>query len=982
MPAAPTPTPLRFTTYFLAIFALVLASVPARHPELLQAFANGRDLLAGAVRPATGWPFELAAFGLARTIGDASLVPLKALAMGFVAVLLARFRGANGAPATAIVVGLASLAMNHRIPLGPPVASVFFFAILLRRDANAAASERPRRIDWLGLGLVALWANVHDWWMFGVAALLALNLGRRFDRGRSGTAIGGLGMLALPLAGCASPFLLEGAKPPAVLRWLVGGGSDLGLESVAARIHSPFSVAYRALFLETPSALAFYLLLGVGVALFVRSWSWARVLPFAILAGLSSLEARLIPLFATFAPVAIFGTLATRSQETPRRGSLLTDAMGVLVGSAFLLAAWPGWLQPKPYEPRSWRFLPPPDLAAGADAFRAIDAPRSAGAKTLHLTRETFAAFRWHCPNDAGVVDDRAIDALLAPSDRLDDADALLAELRIDRVAVRGGEPLGDLHLARLLSRSDRWLLRSAGGGVAVFARRDSLPPDAVEWDLDRPAYRPTERETAPTNPPLPADESPWRRHLWTVPTVASAARDDARLLLKLVESQGASAPLRHLRTWEATQLAGLVGAANPAAGPWAADAAARGNLFRPALPDNDPFAKVGPMPFERLIFALQRQYAMERGQATPGRVYAAVRGARRAAAESPTDAGAQLALARAYQSLPQHTVEQRWAARLPRIARLRNVQASTAYNRALALNPDLGEAHFELGQLYQGAGCFDLAVSHLKAWRDLERIRLRLGGDRARLDQLEPILERMEKEVARQTAEFEKESGRISVGDRAADAVRRGLGGTARDLLLKSDVSAFGRLGAEIEFDFLLRTGRARDAIEWLEPDVQGTLGAFAFHWTRAQARAALGHYAAAREELAAILQDGGRVPAPERVRRRIGELLGAALLDEQPLRVQLPQWLLHTLRHSDFTGHMLELDSTLSLECEMAVLNGLLAFECGSIADARAEFAAVVALAPRRGAAGQLNAPAIEVAREALQLLDQFAPTPPGNP
>lgn len=962
---------------YLALFAAVLASLAARNADLLLALANGRDLLDGVIHPATGWLFDVAIFGIFRVCGGWSLVAAKAAALVVVAILLVRFRSGLGGWTTTLIVGLGVLAMNHRSSVGPSVASLLIFTLLLRRDFLKAQLPSPRPFEWRSLLVIAIWANVHDWWMFGVATLLGIDIGRKLDRGRSGASGEWSAMIARPAAGCLSPFLFEGPKLPANLGWLIGQTDATGLESFTTRIHSPYSDGFRALFLESPAVLAFYLLLSMGIVSFLisaRSWSWAQALPFAILAGLSSLEARLIPLFAVFSPIVIFGNLAAnRDIAGPSRRSILLNFAGTFTAGAFLLAACPGWLQSKPFEPRSWRFLPPADIVTGAQAYCRTQPHRLPGAKTLHLVRETHAAFRWLCPDDVGVVDDRAIDSLLAPAERLAEADQFLNDLGIDRVVIRGGDPLCDLHLARLATRTDRWQLIGTGGGIAVFARRDPSASATVELDLDRFALHPAPGSLPPLDPPLPSDESFVRRHFWRAPPAASASRDEARLLLKLVESESASAPIRHLQVWETSQAAGLIGGINPAIGNPIIAAALRGHLFRPALPDDDYFAKAEPPAISRLVFAMQQRFAVDRGHVTPRRVYSAIRAARLAVAESPNDSLAHLLLARAYQTLPQYTVEQRWASRLPRIARLRNVQASAAYNRALQLNPDLAEAHYELGQLYQGAGCFDLAINHLKSWRKLEILRLRLGGDKSRLEQLEPILGRMESEVARQLAEFEKVSARISVGDRAADAVRRGLGGTARDLLLKSDVSAFGRIGTEIEIDFLLRTGRPREVLAWLEPDVQGTIGAFAYRWSRAQARAALGQYAQAREELGEAIGEAA-LPKPDIVRRRAGELIGVAIMDERANRGQLPHWLLHGLRHSDFVSQMLDIESKLGRECELTVLDGLLAFESGRMDEARARFASVVAFAPRRGAAGQLNAPAVEVAREALQLLEPF--------
>ena len=58
-----------------------------------------------------------------------------------------------------------------------------------------------------------------------------------------------------------------------------------------------------------------------------------------------------------------------------------------------------------------------------------------------------------------------------------------------------------------------------------------------------------------------------------------------------------------------------------------------------------------------------------------------------------------------------------------------------------------------------------------------------------------------------------------MRVADRAALAMQKGLAGKARDLLLESDLAAFGPQGMELELELLLRTGRARDVRDWTDP-------------------------------------------------------------------------------------------------------------------------------------------------------------------
>src|SRR5262249_52376568 len=97
-------------------------------------------------------------------------------------------------------------------------------------------------------------------------------------------------------------------------------------------------------------------------------------------------------------------------------------------------------------------------------------------------------------------------------------------------------------------------------------------------------------------------------------------------------------------------------------------------------------------------------------------------RAARRAAADKPDDARAQLLLGEAYLRLLLHTRERSWAERLPELGQLRMAQASAALNRATALQPGLADAHLGLAGLYRDQGYVDLAAHHFGTYLELAK--------------------------------------------------------------------------------------------------------------------------------------------------------------------------------------------------------------------------------------------------------------------
>ncbi len=493
--------------------------------------------------------------------------------------------------------------------------------------------------------------------------------------------------------------------------------------------------------------------------------------------------------------------------------------------------------------------------------------------------------------------------------------------------------------------------------------------------DFDRLAFAPDEADVAPPGRAA-GDRRWWEAFRTAAPAPHPPERDEAVVLLKKAEAMIASAPRRHLALWTVGEMSATVGAAGGWLGPAGrSDAALRLALLEPPLVENAP-----PPPITQLVFGLQQEFVRARGQAPVGVLYASIRASRRALAKSPDDAGTYFVLGQTYLALVRTSAELNWARRLPQLMRLRQLQAVAALNRAVALNPNLADAHYELAGLYLSFGYLDLAAGHLRAYRDaVVRSGGPVKGDR-RAEQALAELDRVTQAVAARTQEFAGESARLAVGDRAALALERQLAGAARDLLLKSDVSAFGTPGLEMELDLLLKTGRPEDVLAWVTPEMRGAQGDFAYYWVKAQANCALGEYAAADAEFGQMIGPGGR--PPEQVAADVGVLLGKALLDRSPGAASAPRLAIQTLTDYDFRTAVARYGTQLGRLSDVLVLRGLVALEAGDVAGARAAFRAALAYSPSRWGDGRLEFNGRWVAWECLGLLDGAAALPPRAP
>jgi hypothetical protein len=954
----------------VAAFGLLLASFPARNAELWAHLAAGRALVGGALeRVSPTWLYDVGCYGVFQILGASGLVAVKAGLMAALGVVLVRASRTTGGWLIPVAsTGLALLAVANRALLAPATVSYLLLALAARGAWRA-------RGPWPGRGLVGLflvWGNTDPWFVLGLAVVVLIRVGQWLDdRGTSSAGLlprlGGAALLAL--AAALNPTHLAGYSLPAELGWGAPGAAS------GQALTTPFEWAYVSALGFSPAALAYYPLLGLSLASFLLlpGRRWERFLPWAGLAVLSAVQGRAVPFFAVVAGPVLAWNLQEFFARRPRPafGPRVQAVMSALVGAlaaVFLVTAWPGWLQRPPFEPRRWAVEPPGGLEQAAAAVRRGHAEGAwpKGSRTLHLSRDTAAAFAWFCPQDDGVLDP-GLAAAAAGSDA--SAAAQLAAARIGRVVVHAADRGPALAvLTALFADSDRWPVLFLEGGFVIFGHRDpagSGQPDPFrgrEFDLDRLAFRPGEGDKAPAEGPI---RRRWWDVFWKPAPPAAGDRDAARVLLLRAEVSRAGAPLRHLAAWEAFQAAALVAAAPGWTWPGgAADAAIRLTVLRPPVPG----AGADYPPITRFTFDCQRLFALGRDDMPPSLLYAAVRAARRAVAASPADAGGYLVLGQSYLRLLTATRERVWALNLPQLAQLRQAQASAALNRAVTLNPGLAAAHLELGRLYQRVGYLDLALQHLRACRE--------AVTDAELADLAAV-------VDRRLADFGPESVRARVADRARAALQRGLAGQARALLLDSDVSAFGPDGTQLELDLLLRTGRPDDVRDWTAPEVMGSVGAAGYHWLRTQALAAVGEYAAADGELAELAGANGLAPA--RMAGVFAARTGQALLAEQPAGLGLPALLGRALARFDFWAAVQQESAGLARRADATVLRGLLALEAGDVDGAQTAFRSVLAYAADPPAGSGLVLKCRSVAKDALGLLQRGGPggpSPAGQP
>ena len=968
---------MKFLPVFLvATFGFLVASFPARNADLWKHLAAGRELATDFSLPTVegqeesfphhrGWLYDLLTYLIYSAAGGAGMVLAKTLAIAGCALAMYRLsRTGAGSLTAAAFTFLALLTMSGRLLLQPATISCLFFVLalwfLFKETANQDSAGGVQREvfsvfpPWRLVLLFVIWANMDSWFLLGLATLGLAWLGKAVD--------GRFNAVSTNYRGSFSVGILAAAcllNPLHVRAFTLG--PELWTVYPPLGYSSPFQSAYLLSVGRTPAGLAYYFLLGLGAISFVLNlpdWPWRKFLPWLGLAIFSSAQVTAMPFFAILSAPMLsrnFGDWKKRRETLDstlgisRSPNRLLPLFGLCLGIVMIFCAWPGWLQSPPYEPRRWAIETGPAFEQGEtlSKLRQLEEKLGPENRGLHLSPESAFAFSWYFHESAPLAS-----TVLGYPKIASDWEERLRNARINHIVVfdpGSGRHLGAL--AKFLKDPHVWPLLFQEGNLAVFGWRDPANAKSkdlfrgLEIDLNQLAFHPVDDKKAPRNRPERELAAPrWYDSLWKAQPPRPPDVDEAALHLLHAELLGSNAPQRNLLSWESSKIAGLVAAAAAWTVPdGLINAHQRLVFFRPLLPA--PGAGINTVPaFDQWALRSQKMYSLEKDDMPPALLYLAIRAARRALGANPADAQAHLVLGESYLYLLRNTRERVWGARLKHLTQLRRVLASAALNQAILLQPNLAKAHRLLGGLYSDMGYLDLALKHFQAHRKLVPLRGRAQQIQDQVGHYDLELSRLAEAVQEREKKFGTMAGGMRVLDRAMLANQLGLAGKARDLLLESDVTAFGRFGMALELDLLLKTGRIKEVREWTGEDQKDMLGEIPFYWIRAQALAASGDYSLSERELAtlAIAWQG-----PVEPRTRMVLEIAKTVLEEQPLT--RGNWAYQVWRapgRIDFRDRVLGLARRLRGETNAIVLRGLLALEEGEVDNARIAFRRALAL------------------------------------
>lgn len=1003
-PPAGTAPPVRWTGALVngllaaevLLFAFVAASFAVRNSDFWQHLAAGRLLARGdyvfGVDPfayTTGglywvnhsWLYDLGLYAAYQTMGGPALVVGKALLVALLAWFMLCVRRANmGLIVPAACTLMALLAMSPRLLLQPSCLSFLFHSVTLwilwrPHGAVADAAKVTPSGGWLRrygllLFLFVLWVNTDKWFLLGPALVALFWLGERLGPHACRVTPGLL--VPASLAACLiNPHLWRAFALPDELAPAVWTGKLSEDPRFAAFFLSPWQL--REYLQPTTglnaAGLAYFMLVALGLVSFLlngrRLVVW-RLVVWTTFALLGAWQARLIPFFAVIAaPLTALNFQDMMARWTEQHGMTagwslrLASLTLALAGLALPALAVPGWLQAAPHDHRrvAWRLDADPSLERVGQTLQRWRQERllADGERVFALHPDVAHYCAWTAPAEKGFLDHRF--SLFVPAAAQYEAvcEAIFSgpaastqpsrwrqALRAHGVSV---VVLYDPNTQRLLHAAQRlaqdpeeWQLLQVDGRALIFGWRGSRPGGsfaALQLDAQRLAFAPADDEwRLPRAPAQGPGRAPEPRGAYEQFVQAEP--------LPAWESYASSMYLRYFEDrypLERRQSMALYAAATAGAAPATA----------PAGP--------GPL-LHRLVHAepfLPGFYTRR-----PDLPLLTVRAARCALAANADDAGAWLRLGQAYLLLHRATPERSATRDSALLSLLRHVQAATALENALLLDPDLEAAHEALSVLYAERKYLDATLEHRRHVLRLVRRGPRPGEDRenfeVRLEREEAAMGRLEQFVQERRNEYAVRARDLS-GDplgRAHAALNLGLAQVALDdVLLQSQVLVFGGEGARLELELLLLLGRAETARRLLEddelrdnreqldlarvvaPSHPGYLLFYrlpAYEWLRFLQSAATGDYdraALAQSELLRLLEDKRRQGLPK-AQRLVATLL-ATEVGANPHPQHIILRLVLQRERAELARYFADLDFLAAQRADLGVLGALLAVEQG---------------------------------------------------
>jgi tetratricopeptide (TPR) repeat protein len=996
------------------LFGFLAASREARNSDVYFHLAAGRHITeqglsfsddpfsftsAGWVNHA--WLHDLLLFRLFTLGGGALLVVIKALAIMILAgVLLGIHRRDSGWLAPAGCTLLALLCMSPRLLLQPICLSYLFLGLTLWLLWRETADQRESAPSWKRLfpllGVLALWANVDNWFLLGPLLVLIVCVGDRVQGGRGlplwlpPAALlvcllnpAGYRVFALPVE--LSPFLLDNSGIAGDPRFAQQGFAspwNLGLRWAS---QAAFNLAEYAYFLLVFLGLFSFWLERDGLR-------WWRVAVWVVFALLGAWQLRTVPFFAVVAgPITALNLQDWASRRASRRQTGVNDSarrayaapLALLTsGIALVLLACMGWLQGFPQHGRqaALGLYEDSSLRRVAETVRRWRQKKKLGesdrAFAVHPDVAHYLA--WFCPGERSFLDHR-LDLSLDDARDFEGVCRQLNPLLPERTGLAGPwqevfkkheisllivydpDPrfmLGSL--AALVQDHKEWDILAVDGQAVLFgwknAKRgpDGHAFDELRLDPVRLAFAPRTDDEGPVRaPPEGPGRVPEKRQLWE-----GMFRPDPP---RPWESAAAS---DYLRWYEAENAADRVQAQRRG---WAIYAA---NLS--AVPTR-PEAGLGPT--LELTMRLRNPAmfadAMTRSPALP---LLAIRSARSALAADPDDLNAAMRLGQAYQLLQEVTPEHAVINRSTLIGAVRHMQLVTPLEQALRADPNLTAAHAVLGDLYLNRRYLDAALEHRKAQLRLERRDARDAEARERVELLDVEVQRLEREVQDRQNQFVIRSRTLREDPLAQARLALELGLAQRaldDILLKSVPALFRYAGVRLQFDLMLMLGRADQLGELLAMEevqqVKSKLDAVvlplgppsgepvffrlpAYEWFSFCQAAAVGDYRRARETLRELIDflAGDEERSLPGLRRTVSNLIGTELGLGTRLNSLVSQGVAQKERE-DVSVYLRLVEHQRAGRFDLLLLAGLLDLERGEPAQAEENLGEALKLAER---------------------------------